>query len=96
VAQRREGDALPEDGESDVGLFSLSREAFMEELPTFARQAAPGRRTGERNFLPFVSWMAARGALYTLPIAEPIEALGVNTPDDLARVEAELAARGAS
>lgn len=95
VLQRREGDLLPEDGENDVGLFSLSREAYASELPAFARQATAGRRTGERNFLPFLSWMAARGGLGTLPIALPIEALGVNTPEDLARVEAELDARGA-
>lgn len=95
VLQRREGDVLPEEGENDVGLFSLSRDAYAEELPAFARQAAAGRRTGERNFLPFLPWMAARGGLGTLPIALPIEAVGVNTPEDLARVEAELDARGA-
>jgi bifunctional N-acetylglucosamine-1-phosphate-uridyltransferase/glucosamine-1-phosphate-acetyltransferase GlmU-like protein len=95
VLQRREGDVLPEDGENDVGLFSLSRDAYATQLPLHARQAAVGRRTGERNFLPFLSWMAARGGLGTLPVALPIEALGVNTPADLARVEAELAARGA-
>ncbi|MGE0451976.1 MAG: NTP transferase domain-containing protein [Vicinamibacteria bacterium] len=95
VLQRREGDVLPEDGENDVGLFSLSRDAFAEELPAYARRPPAGRLTGERNFLPFLSWMAARRGLGTLPVALPIEALGVNTPAELARVEAELAAREA-
>lgn len=95
VLHRREGDALPELGESDVGLFSLSAAACRDELPRFAREVARGSATGERNFLPFIPWMAARADLGTLPVAEPIEALGVNTPEELARVERELASRSA-
>jgi len=55
VLHRREGDAMPDEGETDSGLFSLSRQAFFDWLPDFA--AAPmahGAATRERNFLPFI------------------------------------------
>jgi CTP:molybdopterin cytidylyltransferase MocA len=92
VRQRREGDAMPDVGESDMGLFSLSAEA-VALLPAYARAASPGARTGERNFLPFIPWLAARRRVVTIPATDPIEALGINTPDDLRRVEAALARR---
>lgn len=93
VLHRREGDVLPQLGESDVGLFSLSARACREPLPDFAGAVAKGRATAERNFLPFIPWMAARDELGTLPVAHPIESMGVNTPEELARAEAELATR---
>jgi bifunctional UDP-N-acetylglucosamine pyrophosphorylase / glucosamine-1-phosphate N-acetyltransferase len=95
VLQRREHDEMPAVGESDMGLFSLSREAYVEHLAAFARQIAPGRGTGERNFLPFVPWAAARAAVETIPATDAREAMGINTPDDLQRVEAWLLARAA-
>lgn len=90
VRQRREGDEMPADGESDAGLFSLSLAAFAENLPRFAAETGPGRRTGERNFLPFVPWLAARTRVATLALDDAIEAVGINTPDELARVERHL------
>lgn len=95
LRQRREGDAMPAAGESDAGLFALSRRTYLEELPAFAAAFRDRGATGERNFLPFIPWLAARypDAVRTFPCVEPIEAVGVNTPADLARVEAWLAAR---
>jgi CTP:molybdopterin cytidylyltransferase MocA len=93
VLHRREGDALPEVGESELGLFSLSRDAYLERLPAFAASADAGSATGERNLLPFIPWIAARGEVLTFPGAEDIEAVGVNTPEELRQVEAHLAAR---
>lgn len=95
VLHRREGDAMPEQGESDAGLFSLSLEAFLELLPRFADAPETGRGTGERNFLPFVPWAAGRGVVVTFPCEAPAEAIGVNTPEDLALVERTLRARAA-
>jgi len=91
--QRREGEPMPDTGESDVGLFSLSREAFIDGLPAYAAAAAGGASTGERNFLPFIPWLAARGEVGTFPCAEDIEAVGVNTPEELRAVEAALERR---
>lgn len=93
VLHRREGDHLPEVGESEVGLFSLSREAYLDSLSEFAAGVEGGAATGERNLLPFIPWMAARGEVITYPCVEEIEALGINTPEDLRQIEAHLAAR---
>ena len=95
VLQRREGDPMPPAGESDMGLFSLSPESYFEWLPRFARNAGGAATTGERNFLPFIPWSSRRGhRVVTFPCADEIEALGVNTPDDLLRMEQHLAERG--
>jgi bifunctional UDP-N-acetylglucosamine pyrophosphorylase/glucosamine-1-phosphate N-acetyltransferase len=89
VRQRREGDVMPETGTSDAGLFSLSHDAFAHLLPEFARGAERGARTGERNFLPFLPWLATQTLVTTFEVAAE-EAQGINTPEDLAAVEARL------
>lgn len=95
LRQRREGDPMPPVGESDAGLFALSRRTYLDLLPAFGASFRERAATGERNFLPFIPWLAARhpGAVRTYPCLDAIEALGVNTPGDLARVEAYLASR---
>jgi bifunctional UDP-N-acetylglucosamine pyrophosphorylase / glucosamine-1-phosphate N-acetyltransferase len=90
VLHRREGDTMPSDGESDMGLFALSPEAFHTMLPAYAGAVEPGRATGERNFLPFIAWAAQRAPVVTFPAQHEIEAVGVNTPDELRQVEAHL------
>lgn len=91
VLQRREGDAMPETGESDAGLFDFSRPAFLEWLPEYAATApAAGGGTGERNFLPFIPWVSRRAAVLTLPCVDVEETVGVNTPHELALVERYL------
>jgi bifunctional UDP-N-acetylglucosamine pyrophosphorylase/glucosamine-1-phosphate N-acetyltransferase len=93
VLQRREGDAMPAQGESDMGLFALSREAFEQDLQAYARDVLPGRGTGERNFLPFIPWLATRTPVVTFPCTDPMEAVGINTPEDLQQLEAWLRSR---
>lgn len=93
VLHRREGDAMPPDGESDMGLFALSAAAYLERLPEYAREVDPGFGTGERNFLPFIPWMAARGEVVTFPAHDVMEAVGINTPADLKTIEAYLSRR---
>lgn len=97
ILQRREGDLMPEIGESDMGLFSLSREAYFADLPAFAASADAGGRTRERNFLPFIPWLSRRHRqVRTFPCRDPREAIGVNDHDDLRAVEAYLAQRDTS
>jgi len=93
VRHRREGDAMPEEGESDSGLFALSRSAYLEHLPRFAAEPAHGATTGERNFLPFIPWMARRGRVLTYELEEEVESLGVNTVSDARQIEHYFAAR---
>ena len=93
--QRREGDVMPDVGESDAGLFSLSRDAFFVTLPRFAAEATAAASTRERNFLPFVPWLVHRGgAVVTFPCVDAAEATGVNTPEDLQFIERYLRERG--
>lgn len=89
VRHRREGDEMPAIGTSDAGLFSLSRKAFDEWLPKYSAVAPQGRATGERNFLPFLPWLAERTRVTTFEIGVH-EAQGINTPEDLAAVERRL------
>jgi bifunctional UDP-N-acetylglucosamine pyrophosphorylase / glucosamine-1-phosphate N-acetyltransferase len=93
VRQRREGDAMPPVGESDMGLFSLARAAYLEDLEAFNQAAGQGQSTRERNFLPFVPWLARSRRVLTFPCADPIEAVGINTPEELRRIEAHLGDR---
>lgn len=96
VLHRREGDRMPGVGESDAGVFDLSRDAFERLLPAYARDVEAGAGTGERNFLPFVAWLAARAPVVAVPCTDPEETVGVNTPDERARVERYLSRRPAA
>jgi bifunctional N-acetylglucosamine-1-phosphate-uridyltransferase/glucosamine-1-phosphate-acetyltransferase GlmU-like protein len=93
VLHKREGDGMPPEGESDAGVFDLSREAYLEWLPQYATAPQIGARTGERNFVPFVAWAAARGAVVTIPCRDREEAVGINTPEDRVRIEQYLRRR---
>lgn len=88
LLQRREGDAMPAEGQSDAGFFSLSRRAFLEDLRWFAGHGATGAGTAERNFLPFL----VDRRIVTIPV-QPFEAIGVNTPDDARAVEPHVRPR---
>jgi len=90
IRQRREGDAMPEVGESDVGLFCLSAAGYHDLLPEFARTDDAGSVTRERNFLPFIPWLSGRAEVRTFPARDEIESLGVNTPEDARRLEAYI------
>ncbi len=94
VLHRREGDVMPSTGEGDMGLFALSLRAYRDLLPEYAAGVQAGAGTGERNFLPFIPWADARSeGVVTFPATDAREAIGVNTPADLARVEAYLRSR---
>jgi bifunctional UDP-N-acetylglucosamine pyrophosphorylase/glucosamine-1-phosphate N-acetyltransferase len=91
IRQRREGDRMPEVGESDMGLFSLSPDAYFTLLPQFGDETAQAASTRERNFLPFLPWLVQRGhSVLTFPSTNELEAIGVNTPDDRRRLETYL------
>jgi len=94
ILQRREGDAMPVEGESDTGLFALRRDAYLEDLVAYDRSLPPsGTGTGERNFLPFIPWLAARHPVRTFAVAHAEEAVGLNTPEDVQTLERYLRER---
>jgi bifunctional UDP-N-acetylglucosamine pyrophosphorylase/glucosamine-1-phosphate N-acetyltransferase len=86
VLQRREGDPMPATGEGDIGLFALAGPAYLEILPSWAAATPHGASTGERNFLPFIPWLAEQGSVVTIPAGDPMEAVGINTPAELEMV----------
>jgi NDP-sugar pyrophosphorylase family protein len=96
VRHQREGDEMPAEGESDMGVFALSRAAYEIDLPRFAREVRPGHATGERNFLPFIPWLAEHDTVVTIPCTDPREAMGINTPEDMRTVEDWLRTRPAN
>jgi bifunctional UDP-N-acetylglucosamine pyrophosphorylase / glucosamine-1-phosphate N-acetyltransferase len=95
ILHRREGDEMPEVGESDAGLFVMSRASFVDLLPAYAREVPIGAATGERNFLPFIAWVHRTHPVETVAVEDEMEAVGVNTPEELRTVEAYLKAREA-
>ena len=93
VRHRREGDPMPDIGETDAGLFDLSL-ACVPPRPAVVRRV-PGDRGKDRRaqfrplrILDVGPWPRRHGRMF-----EPEEAVGVNTPDELERIEAHLRAR---
>jgi len=95
ILHRREGDAMPDVGESDMGLFALPSASYADLLPRYAEEVTRSSTTGERNFLPFIAWANASHDVVTFPAHDEMEAVGVNTPEELQTVERYLSARGA-
>jgi bifunctional UDP-N-acetylglucosamine pyrophosphorylase / glucosamine-1-phosphate N-acetyltransferase len=92
VLQAREGDSMPERGESDSGVFLFRTEALRRYLPLlFDSAECIGKRTGEFNFLPIFPIL---DGLITAPIMTETESVGVNSPADAAYLEKTLLARG--
>jgi bifunctional N-acetylglucosamine-1-phosphate-uridyltransferase/glucosamine-1-phosphate-acetyltransferase GlmU-like protein len=95
IRHEREGDRMPAVGESDMGLFSLSGDAYVDRLVEFAGRVEPATKTRERNFLPFITWLSQQGAdIRTFAGRDEEEAIGINTPDDLRLIERYLSQRG--
>ena len=84
---------MPAHGESDMGVFALARETFETDLADYAATVVPAAGTGERNFVPFVPWLAQRKSVATFPCTDPMEAIGINTPAELRQVEDWLRSR---
>ena len=81
---------MPETGESDMGLFALSARSYLDRLPEYARNVEIGSATGERNFLPFIPWIACTETVTTFSAEDSMEAVGINTPQERETVERYL------
>nr|BFE80155.1 hypothetical protein GCM10020093_027560 [Planobispora longispora] len=81
----REGDECDPGGLSDVGVFCLSAEGLPRAWTRYLAEARLGSVTGEVNFLPFLPYLSREHGWRTtvVPVADPTEALGINTPADL-------------
>jgi bifunctional N-acetylglucosamine-1-phosphate-uridyltransferase/glucosamine-1-phosphate-acetyltransferase GlmU-like protein len=86
IRQSREGDICEPGGLSDVGVFLLSGgAALIEEWTRYRRGCTMGSVTGEINFLPFLVHLSSIGwPVNRYETNDPNEAVGINTPEDLA------------
>jgi bifunctional UDP-N-acetylglucosamine pyrophosphorylase/glucosamine-1-phosphate N-acetyltransferase len=95
ILQAREGDSMPERGESDSGCFLFRTEALRRYLPRLLEsEECAGKQTGELNFLPIFPVLDSEtGQLITAPIMSAAESVGVNSPSDAAYLERLLQTR---
>lgn len=84
INQSREQDQCTPNGLSDVGTFVLSVPDLLPQWNAYTKQAKKGSVTHEINFLPFFPYLARQGwSIDPLMVSDPIEAHGINTPEDL-------------
>lgn len=84
VLQAREGDPCPPVGCGDVGAFVVSATGLAEAWQQYRGRQPLGARTRELNFLPFLVHLAQAGwEVIPVAVTDPLEARGINTPDDL-------------
>ena len=87
LLQKREGDEMPVEGESDTGFFCFRAEALRRLLGELRQTSAHGSSTGEFNFLPVIPLAARRGVVITPRLMTLEETVGVNSAADAAMVE---------
>lgn len=88
LLQKREGDEMPAEGESDTGFFCFRTARLRRLLDELRRGAgAQGNATGEFNFLPVIPLAARSGVVVTPHIMTLEETVGVNSAADAAVIE---------
>jgi bifunctional UDP-N-acetylglucosamine pyrophosphorylase/glucosamine-1-phosphate N-acetyltransferase len=85
IRQSREGVRVDDRGFSDAGIFLLETGGLAQAWRQYARIAPAGAITGEVNFLPFLVYLSRECAWQfgKVQVADPSEARGINTPEDL-------------
>lgn len=88
LLQKREGDQMPPEGESDTGFFCFRADRLRSLLAQLrAETGARGNSTGEFNFLPVIPLAAGQGMVITPDVMTAEETVGVNSQADAALVE---------
>jgi bifunctional UDP-N-acetylglucosamine pyrophosphorylase/glucosamine-1-phosphate N-acetyltransferase len=92
LRQAREGDRMPQEGESDTGFFCFETDALRQLLGEVRREPGQeGRSTREFNFLPVIPFAAQRGLEVLSPALMKLEeTVGINCAADAAAVETFL------
>jgi len=98
LRQAREGDTMPEEGESDTGFFCFETQTLRGLLADLRRAPGQeGRSTGEFNFLPIIPLASCRGLEIISPELMTLgETVGINSVADAAAAEAFLQSSNAS
>jgi len=90
VLQKREGDSMPAEGETDCGFFGF-RTSLLKKLSQYN---SIGRLTQEQNFLPLLAVGNTMATAVTLRILEEVELMGINTSQDAEKIEREIRSKG--
>lgn len=91
LRQRREGDVMPEQGESDTGFFCFRTGLLRQLLTESGGVERTGRATRESNLLPVIPLASRRGLTVISPrIMALEETVGINSRGDAEVVEAFL------
>jgi bifunctional UDP-N-acetylglucosamine pyrophosphorylase/glucosamine-1-phosphate N-acetyltransferase len=92
LRQAREGDRMPDEGESDTGFFCFETQTLRRLLAGLHEQPGKeGRSTGEFNFLPVIPFAARQGLEILSPALMTLgETVGINSAVDAHAVEAFL------
>ena len=92
LRQAREGDVMPERGESDTGFFCFQTAALRELVAaSLADPSERGRSTRELNLLPVIPLAARRGLTVLTPHLMTLEeTVGINSAADAQLVESYL------
>ena len=95
LLQAREGDRMPETGESDTGLFCFQTDTLRELLGKLkGTPEAMGSKTAEFNLLPVIPYASRNGYEILTPyIMEIEETVGINSAADAGRIEPFLRER---
>jgi bifunctional N-acetylglucosamine-1-phosphate-uridyltransferase/glucosamine-1-phosphate-acetyltransferase GlmU-like protein len=84
LLQRREGDRMPAEGESDTGFFCFRAARLRSCLEELRKTSLRGNATGEFNFLPVIPLLARSGIVVSPRIMTLEETVGVNSKEDAA------------
>jgi HAD superfamily hydrolase (TIGR01509 family) len=91
LLQKREGDVMPEHGESDTGFFCFETGALRRLLEQLrSSKQGSGNATREFNLLPMIPLAAAQGKVLTPRQMVLEETMGINSSQDAVAVEAFL------
>jgi bifunctional N-acetylglucosamine-1-phosphate-uridyltransferase/glucosamine-1-phosphate-acetyltransferase GlmU-like protein len=93
LLQKREGDRMPPEGESDTGFFCFRTARLRELLARLRESSGHGNATGEFNFLPIIPLTAREGVVVTPRLMTLEETVGINSQEDAALLEPLLLKR---
>ena len=88
LKQAREGDPMPERGESDTGFFCFRTAVLVRLLAELRASArAKGDGAGEFNLLPVIPLAARQGLILTPRLMSVEETIGINSREDAVALE---------
>jgi bifunctional UDP-N-acetylglucosamine pyrophosphorylase / glucosamine-1-phosphate N-acetyltransferase len=83
IKQTREGEDVSGHGFTDVGVFVIdSGDELLKQWDLYKLESGFGDITGERNFLPFLSWLSRNNWHCNIAEANENDRLNINTFND--------------